>query len=53
MSLLLDDDDALSKLRDEALSVDTGTWERYANDLWNFFTEARGEEQLGSVQSAQ
>jgi glycosyltransferase involved in cell wall biosynthesis len=53
MSLLLDDDDALSKLREEALSVDTGTWERYANDLWNFFTEARGEEQLGSVQSAQ
>jgi glycosyltransferase involved in cell wall biosynthesis len=44
MSLLLDDDDALSKLRDEALSVDTGTWERYANDLWSFFTEAGGED---------
>jgi glycosyltransferase involved in cell wall biosynthesis len=51
MSLLLEDDDALSKLRDEALSVDTGTWERYANDLWSFFTGTGGEEQL-ELQSA-
>lgn len=39
MALLLDDDETLSKLRDEALAADTGTWERYATELWEFFTK--------------
>ena len=38
MALLLQDDDALEKLRDEASRVDTGTWEGYAGSLWDFFT---------------
>jgi hypothetical protein len=29
--------------------VDTGTWERYANDLWSFFTEAGGEDLLQNM----
>ena len=42
MSLLLDDDEVVGKLRREALGVDRGTWEGYANELWRFFTEASG-----------
>jgi glycosyltransferase involved in cell wall biosynthesis len=39
MRRLLDDNDALAKLRDEALALDTATWERYADDVWSFLTE--------------
>jgi glycosyltransferase involved in cell wall biosynthesis len=46
MSLLLNDDDVLNKLREEALSIDTGTWESYANELWDFLTGAGREERL-------
>lgn len=46
MALLLDDDEALVSLRDEALGVDTGTWEVYASQLWDFFTTAAVEEKL-------
>jgi FkbM family methyltransferase len=49
MAMLLDDDDALRKLREEALSVDTGTWECYANQLWNFLTDAVAAERLESA----
>lgn len=44
MAQLLDDDDALRKLRDQAVRVDTGTWESYADTLWDFFTKTAVEE---------
>jgi FkbM family methyltransferase len=43
IGLLLDDDAALERLRDEASSVDTGTWQTYADDLWAFFAEQPAE----------
>jgi FkbM family methyltransferase len=49
MAILLDDDDALGKLRDEALRVDTGTWENYAGQLWDFLTEKAAREQHQSA----
>ena len=45
MARLLHDEEALEKLRDEALNVDTGTWESYASRLWDFFTETAVDEQ--------
>jgi FkbM family methyltransferase len=39
MALLLDDDEVLGKLRDEALRIDTGTWDSHARRLWDFLTE--------------
>jgi FkbM family methyltransferase len=46
MALLLEDDDTLEQLRAEASRVDTGTWERYASQLWDFFTEEFPEAQV-------
>ncbi len=49
MAELLDDDDALNRLRAEARGVDTGTWEGYASQLWNFFfQEAVDEPPVGT-----
>jgi FkbM family methyltransferase len=49
MALLLDDDLALAKLRDEALGSDGGTWDSYASQLWDFFTEGPVDERLESA----
>jgi FkbM family methyltransferase len=49
MAFLLDDDLALAKLRDEALGSDVGTWDSYASQLWDFFTDRAAEERLESA----
>jgi glycosyltransferase involved in cell wall biosynthesis len=46
MSLLLHDDEALNKLREEALGIDARTWEAYASELWDFLTGANGTDRL-------
>ena len=40
---------ACGKLRDEALGSDGGTWDGYAGQLWDFFTEEAVDERLESA----